>query len=93
MLYGFESKITTKGGESMLVTKRLISKGYYFVEFTKNDRSRILHKSTDKTEAIEFAKNKQAKYKERNKHGMISVFTISTERGAPMQKCFEFFEV
>lgn len=65
----------------------------YFVSFTENDKSVILHKTPDKAEAVEFAKTTQSDYKAQGKHGMLTVYTLSTERGKPMQKCFEFFEV
>lgn len=65
----------------------------YFVSFTENDNSVILHKTPDKAEAVGFAIERQADYKAQGKHGMLTVYTLSTERGKPMQKCFEFLEV
>jgi len=65
----------------------------YFVDFTHGDKSKVIHKTDDKAEAIEFAKSKQTKYKAAGRTGILSVYEITAERGAPMQKCFEFFEV
>lgn len=65
----------------------------FFVSYTEKDNSEILHKTPDKAEAVEFAKKTQADYKAKGYHGMLTVYTLSTERGKPMQKCLEFFEV
>lgn len=65
----------------------------YFVDFTHGDKSKVIYKTDDKAEAIAFAKRKQAKYKATGRSGILSVYEITGERGEPMQKCFEFFEV
>ena len=65
----------------------------YFVEFTHGDKSKRLIKTTDKAAAIAKAEKKKAKYLAKNKSGIITLYTISTERGMPMQKCLEFWEI
>lgn len=65
----------------------------YFVEFTSGDLSERIAETPDKAAAIATGKAKQAEYKAVGKHGIISCYELTTERGAPMRKCYEFWEV
>jgi len=62
----------------------------FYVDYCKGDSVRILRKNIpDKQTAIEIAKAYFEKYRKKGKQGIITVFTISCERGAPMQKMYE----
>jgi len=66
----------------------------FYVDYTKGDRVRVLKKNIpDKQTAIEIAKAYLEKYRAKDKCGIITVFTISCERGAPMQKIYDGFEL
>lgn len=65
----------------------------YYVEFTHGDKSKRLIKTTDKAAAIAKAEKAKDKYAKKGKTGIITLYTITTERGFPMRKCFEFWEV
>ena len=65
----------------------------YYLTFTYGDKTKRLMKTDDKEKAIAKAEKKKAKYLAKNKRGIITLYTISTERGMPMQKCLEFWEI
>lgn len=65
----------------------------YFVEFTHENESERIAETPDRAAAIAIGKAKQAEYKAAGKNGIISVYEISTERGLPMRKCYEFWDV
>ena len=65
----------------------------FYVDFTYGDRVERIAETPDKSEAIEKAQQTQLTKREAKQTGVISVYTISTERGAPMRKVFEFYEV
>lgn len=65
----------------------------YYLTFTYGDKTKRLMKTEDKEKAIEKAEKKKAKYLAKNKSGIITLYTVSTERGIPMQKCIEFWEI
>lgn len=65
----------------------------YFVEFTSGNHSERIAELPDRAAAIATGKEKQAEYKATGKHGIISCYEISTDRGMPMRKCAEFWEV
>lgn len=66
----------------------------FFVDYCTGDRVRILKKNIpDKQTALDIAKKYLEKYRKKWKEGVISVYTISYERGAPMQKMYEVYEV
>lgn len=65
----------------------------YFVEFTSGNESERIAETPDRAAAIATGKAKQTEYKAADKHGIISAYEITTERGIPMRKCAEFWEV
>lgn len=65
----------------------------YYVEFTSDDVSERIAETSDKASALKIGKVKQAEYKAAGKKGIITCFELTTERGAPMRKCYEFFDV
>lgn len=65
----------------------------YFVEFTSGNESELIAETPEKAAAIALGTAKQAEYKAAGKHGIISAYEITTERGIPMRKCAEFWEV
>lgn len=65
----------------------------YFVEFTSGNESERIAETPDRAAAIATGKAKQKEYKAAGKCGIISAYEISTERGIPMRKCAEFWEV
>lgn len=72
-----------KGGNNMA----------YFVEFTHENESERIAETPDRAAAIAIGQAKQKEYKAAGKCGIISAYEISTERGIPMRKCAEFWEV
>lgn len=65
----------------------------YFVEFTHENESERIAETPDRAAAIAIGQAKQKEYKAAGKCGIISAYEISTERGIPMRKCAEFWEV
>lgn len=65
----------------------------YFVEFTHENESERIAETPDRAAAIAIGQAKQKEYKAVGKCGIISAYEISTERGIPMRKCAEFWEV
>lgn len=65
----------------------------YYVEYTHGDESECIAETPDRAAAIATGKAKQTEYKAAGKHGIISAYEITTERGIPMRKCAEFWEV
>lgn len=65
----------------------------YYVEYTHGDESERIAETPDRAAAIATGKAKQTEYKAAGKHGIISAYEITTERGIPMRKCAEFWEV
>ena len=65
----------------------------YYVEFTSDNKSERIAETPDRAAAIALGEAKQTEYKAAGKHGIISAYEISTERGTPMRKCAEFWEV
>ena len=65
----------------------------YFVEFTHENESERIAETPDKAAAIAIGQAKQKEYKAAGKSGIISAYEITTERGIPMRKCAEFWEV
>lgn len=65
----------------------------YIVEFVSGDNCEILAKCDDKVKACEAGQQNQATLKVQGKHGIISLYEQSTEKGVPMRKCYEFWEV
>lgn len=66
----------------------------FYVKFVSDDeKERLTVELPGKAAAIATGKAKQAEYKAAGKHGIITVYEISTERGMPMEKCYEFWEV
>lgn len=72
-----------KGGNNMA----------YFVEFTHENESERIAETPDRVAAIAIGQAKQKEYKAAGKCGIISAYEITTERGIPMRKCAEFWEV
>lgn len=72
-----------KGGNNMA----------YFVEFTHENESERIAETPDRAAAIAIGQAKQKEYKAAGKCGIISAYEITTERGIPMRKCAEFWEV
>ena len=64
----------------------------YYLTFTYGDKTKKLMKTADKEKAVKKAEGKKTKYIAKGKSGIITLYTISTERGMPMQKCLEFWE-
>lgn len=66
----------------------------YRVKFVSNDETEItIIETPDKAAAIATGKAKQAEYKAAGKSGIISMYEITAERGSPMRKCYDFWEV
>lgn len=66
----------------------------FYIDYCKGDKVRVLKKNIpDKQAAIEIAQAYLEKYRAKGKSGFISIFTISCERGAPMQKLYEGYEI
>lgn len=66
----------------------------FYVKFVSDDeKERFAIELPDKAAAMATGKAKQAEYKAAGKHGIITAYEISTERGTPMEKCTEFWEV
>lgn len=65
----------------------------YCVEYTKGNRSRVLFSSEDEAAAIQKGNEEQARLRAAGKHGIITLYTVTTERGEPMRKCLCFWEV
>ena len=66
----------------------------FYVDFTAgNESERLADELPDLSAAIEVGAAKQTEYKAMGKHGVISAYEISAERGFPMKKCYEFWEV
>ena len=65
----------------------------YFVEFTHENESERIAETPDRAAAIAIGQAKQKENKAAGKCGIISAYEISTERGIPMRKCAEFWEV
>ncbi len=63
------------------------------VEFTQGNKSEILIETADREQAAAVAVQKQAEFKAKQKEGIISLYEITTERGRPMRKCYDFWEV
>lgn len=78
-----EDFLHIKGGNNMA----------YFVEFTHENESERIAETPDRAAAIAIGQAKQKEYKAAGKCGIISAYEITTERGMPMRKCAEFWEV
>ena len=66
----------------------------FYVKFVSDDETeRLTIELPDRAAAIATGTAKQAEYKAAGKHGIITAYEISTERGIPMEKCAEFWEV
>ena len=65
----------------------------YIVEFTSGDKSERILETTDRAAAIATAEQEQIKRGEAGQKGIISLYEVTTERGQPMRKCYDFWEV
>lgn len=65
----------------------------FIVDFTSGDDTEIIAKTDDKAEAFAIGAAKQTEYANAGKHGIITCYENSTERGTPMLKCYEFWKV
>lgn len=74
------------------VIKNPQTERFYF-EFTNGDDSKVIAEYPEKDEAFKFAEILQAKFKENVQSGIITCFSISTERGAPMRKIYRTWNV
>jgi len=71
-----------------------VKESNFYVDYCRGDRVRILKKNiSDKLSAIEIAERYFEKYRRKGKEGIITVFTISCERGFPMQKIYEGYSL
>ena len=65
-----------------------------FVKFISDDeKEKSVIEVADRAAAIATGKAKQTELKAAGKHGIITAYEISTERGIPMEKCYDFWEV
>jgi len=66
----------------------------FYVDYCRGDRVRILKKNiSDKLSAIEIAERYFEMYQRKGKEGIITVFTISCERGFPTQKIYDGYSL
>lgn len=65
----------------------------YYVDFTSGDKTERIAEITDMEKGKVIGKEKQTEYKAEGKKGIISLYETTTERGRPMSKCHEFWEI
>lgn len=65
----------------------------FYIEFTSGDDSKVIADYSEKNKAFKFAEILEVEYKEKGQSGIITCFSISTERGAPMRKIYHTWNV